>query len=549
MNNQRDYNYYEAHEADVTLEEITSCERNKRILRWLRGGRDKDMDISFPYQIRLYLGNINGSCFIDFALSECNDLGWLGYFIGKSKRHFQLSIIGSPETQGGEQRIIHALCDGITRNQSICKISLSNLSNDGFVTIARVLGNLTQLKRLAVSNCVDNDNTLVTLLESGVKLKKLSLHNGVATFAHGLRSIGSSLEELDLSGNNVGNDGLLVLAAALADCTSIKTLYLYDNDLSMAAAGLGALSGWLQTSGIQLQALNLYRCGINDEGLQALIEGAVNHCSYLNLASNRRITASGLRFLSTALQSERCYVENLDITDTAIDDDAAELFARALVGNRTLRSLYLAGGEDEEYDMPITPAGWSAFSIALCDTSSVNNTYLSHHTISELWNIYIDDEDEPQNLTRYLRLNQRYPQHAAKCKILMSHAHLDMTPLLKWELKFLPLAVNWFERAKPCTALSFGQNRILEESDEVFESRILTALYDFVRGAPKKVLERRDELTLVAAYDDKIALVELEKKRLHDEVEKLRREIVQLDKGNMRLRGIVESVKKTVDSY
>ena len=169
-NHQRDYNYYEANADVVRLEEITSCERNRRILRWLRDGHHERL-ISI---INLHLGSTNED-YYKFSLSKCNDLGWLGYFIGKSEGYLeQLSIIGSPEGQGGEQ-LIHAL-HGISRNQSICKIFLSNLNNDEFAAIARILGNMTQLKRLSVENCVDNDDTLVTLLESGVKLRELSLY-------------------------------------------------------------------------------------------------------------------------------------------------------------------------------------------------------------------------------------------------------------------------------------------------------------------------------------------------------------------------------------
>ena len=131
----------------------------------------------------------------------------------------------------------------------------------------------------------------------------------------------------------------------------------------------------------------------------------------------------------------------------------------------------------------------------------------------------------------------------------MSHAHLDMTPLLKWELKFLPLAVGWFERAKPCLTLSIddGETSILEESYADFESRRLSALYEFVSEYPKKVLERRGELTLVAAYDDKIAMVEFANKKLREDMKKREREVTQLHEENKRMKGILESVRNTVN--
>ncbi len=116
-----------------------------------------------------------------------------------------------------------------------------------------------------------------------------------------------------------------------------------------------------------------------------------------------------------------------------------------------------------------------------------------------------------------------------------------MAPLLQWELKCLPLALSWFERAKPCTTLSIckanpeSTRRILEESDDEFESRVLTALYEFVHGLWGKVLERRDHLILVATYDDKIARLEEGNKRLREDLEQRDRKIAQLEEDNKRL--------------
>lgn len=92
-----------------------------------------------------------------------------------------------------------------------------------------------------------------------------------------------------------------------------------------------------------------------------------------------------------------------------------------------------------------------------------------------------------------------------------------------------------------------NRRRILEESDEELESRVLTALYEFVRGVPKKVMERRDQLILVAAYDDKIARLEEENERLHEDVEQRDRKIAQLEEDNKRLRGVVKSARRALD--
>jgi len=292
--------------------------------------------------------------------------------------------------------------------------------------------------------------------------------------------------------------------------------------------------------------------------------GAAKHCKDLQLSGNHSITALGLRHLSTSLQSVSCRLENLYLSSMDIRDDGAEVLARGLNGNKVLQCLHLREGEE---DIAITRAGWSAFSAVLCDTSSVNNTYLSNHTVQELWCDWDDDDDEDEDIdpisdidediVLYLQLNKEQPQYAARCKILMNHTHLDMVPFLRWDLKCLPLAVGWFERAKPCTTLSIYEydsefsRQVLDESEKLFQSRILTALFEFVRGVPKKVLERRDELTLMAAYDDKIAMVEEENKRLRKDNKRLLGNVEERDEKiaqkNKRLRSILESVRKSLD--
>ena len=472
MNNQRDYSYYEAHAADVCLDEITSSDENKRILQLLRDGDIHSMSIG------------GSSYWRNVAISEGDDLGWLGYFIGRSESLQELEVVGFPEDVEKEQRTIHALSDGIARNRSIQNVTVERLSNDGFDAITRSLINLTQLEALTVGISYYRDNNppnplnvsvaLGNLLESGVRLKILSLDRisrnnigdaGVVALTRGLRCIGSSLTVLNLCDGSIGSEGLSTLVVALANCTCLERLDLSQNNFSMAAAGLSSLSDWLQTADVTLNKLLLMFCEINDGGLEALTQGAVNNCKEMNLDGNVDIGASGWRFLSTSLQSESCCLERLFLTYTGIGDDEAEILARGLVGNKKLKYLHMFG-EDEEH-VSITPTVWSAFVEALCNISTVDNTYLSNHTIVELWEGEWDEDireglDDEHPMMLYLQLNEEHPQHAARCKILMNHNHLDMAPLLQWELKCLPLAIDWFERAKPCTTLSInGDNEPL----------------------------------------------------------------------------------------
>ena len=212
----------------------------------------------------------------------------------------------------------------------------------------------------------------------------------------------------------------------------------------------------------------------------------------------------------------------------------------------------------------IQQGGWP--SPKHCVILPVSTTYLSNHTICKFRVVGRENEDAillPQNISRYLRLHQQHPQYAARCKILMKHPHLHMQPFLHWGLMFLPLTVDWFERSKPCTTLtieeanSASRRRVLEESCEGFESRELTAMYEFVRGMPMEVMKSRQGLAVATAYDEKIARIEEENKirdeRYREALEQrdrknlqLEEEIARLKGENERLSGIVEVARKSV---
>eukprot|EP00984_Skeletonema_dohrnii_P024062 scaffold13178_cov84-Skeletonema_dohrnii-CCMP3373.AAC.4 len=565
---QRYYHYYEAKEATINLGEIASCEGNAKILQRLRDG-DENLSSIILSRICWFVEPYR------FCIKKANEdeVGWLGYFIGKSGYLLKLSIDYLPQGEGGKQQT-RALVEGIARNQSIRTLYVDDeegLSDDDFsVLCAGILINLSHLEVLDLrrSNylCCSALGTALRL-RSGttVKLKDLRLSGnigdiGVASLGNGFSRIAPFLKTLDLRCNSIGNDGLMALVRALANCTGLEILDLSENDFSLAAAGLGSLSHWLQRKQMILKELHLNTCGINDDGLQALAEGVANHCEELNLSYNDSITAIGLIHLSHILQSESCRLQRLSLNGMNFGDDGAEALAGGLAGNQSLRCLYF---DNVDTNLPMTPIGWSAFSTVLCDTYSINNTYLSNHTIELCWDddYYDVDEDEDIDESRVLvfsRLNKQHPQYAARCKILMSHPHLDMKPFLRWDLKFLHLAVAWFERAKPCPTLTIQTNsfnrrnsrrrlarRVLEESDEVYQSRVLTAMYEFVRELPMNVLESREALIL-EAWIDQITMAAEEIKRLREDVEQRDGKIARLEEENKRLgKIIIESAKRS----
>jgi hypothetical protein len=162
-------------------------------------------------------------------------------------------------------------------------------------------------------------------------------------------------------------------------------------------------------------------------------------------------------------------LKELWLRDINFGDEGAAALANGLIGNASLIGL--------RFDLSgITARGWAAFSKLLCDTASVNNTYLSNHTLERIGGFF--HPNTPSDIVEYLKLNNLQNCAAAICKILVCHLDIDVEPLFQWKLKCLPLVVRWLENARS----HLGN---VNESTLVFQCRQLSALYKFVRGMPQ----------------------------------------------------------------
>eukprot|EP00984_Skeletonema_dohrnii_P010872 scaffold4275_cov89-Skeletonema_dohrnii-CCMP3373.AAC.1 len=107
---QRDDHYYVVNAATINLDEIASCEGNAKILQRLRDG-DENLS-SITLSRKWWDPNPNP---FSIKTGKEDEVGWLGYFIGKSLCLQKLSIHYMPK----EEQQTYALVEGIARNQSI----------------------------------------------------------------------------------------------------------------------------------------------------------------------------------------------------------------------------------------------------------------------------------------------------------------------------------------------------------------------------------------------------------------------------------------------
>ena len=364
--------------------------------------------------------------------------------------------------------------------------------------------NLTSLD-LEGNQMKDGSRSLSTLFQSdNCRLERLGLgqmdigDDGMTILATGLASL-PSLRRLILRDNSIGDQGLQALVGALAGSgCNIEVLDLSVNDLMESVSGMRMLTGNELTESVSgmralgtlvrrstsMQSLSLSDNFLTDEGLQSFVESMANCCNLVNLylSRNNSITGNGLASLSSLFQAERCSLCTLVVGGINIGDDGAAALANGLIWNKSLNTLRFNVSS-------ITARGWAAFARLLCDTSSVNDTYLSNHTLEEIWDYArgIPCTPQDEDILQYLKWNKSLKQAAAICKILHSHPDIDIKPLFEFNLKCLPLVVAWLEKAMPYLRNMNTPNTY--ESTEYFQCRQLSAVYKFIRGMPLLVVD------------------------------------------------------------
>ncbi|XP_043086448.1 NACHT, LRR and PYD domains-containing protein 3-like isoform X2 [Puntigrus tetrazona] len=190
-----------------------------------------------------------------------------------------------------------------------------------------------------------------------------------------LRSNASHLKELDLTGNKIGDFGVIRLCAGLEDphC-NLEKLRLYDcgvteegcaalalalrsnpshlRHLSLSGNKLGnslyLLSEVLQNPDCKLEILWLRDCGVTDEGCAALataLGSNPSHLRQLNLSENE-IGDLGVKLLCAGLEDPHCKLEKLRLHDCGVTDEGCSALTSALRSNPShLEELSLSGNK------------------------------------------------------------------------------------------------------------------------------------------------------------------------------------------------------------
>jgi len=388
------------------------------------------------------------------------DMGWLGYFSGKNDQLKELCFKHFTLPSGiSIAEVLEPFFKGVINNKSIHTLNFDGMDLlDGrvFTLMDPFLKSNTNLDVFHIENCL--------LAAEGSRLLALAI--GSCT----------NLREISIISTDISDEGLVDIITSLSMHPHLHYLDLDGNQLQ--TNGCKALSTLLKCSVTKLETLDLCRNEINDEGIDALVP-ALKSCYHLKslvLNTNQSITSRGWQQLATILETPNSSLTDLPMMGNLknnTDDETLAIFARSLITNHTMKRLSFSG---------LTPSKQGIFSKLICDTSSVNATFLSNHTLSNLG--YIPNMSNRDPMQILLDLNHRKnKEEVAIIKILQHHNDFDMTPFFEWEFKVLPLMIDWFTRASSITIMPVGNWHIRRVE--------LSSIYQFVRGMPLLYVETR----------------------------------------------------------
>ena len=148
----------------------------------------------------------------------------------------------------------------------------TDLQNGGDRVIADTLRCCRNLHKVTVNNCNIADAQLLPIVDAmrGHMLMDLNFvgnnigNVGCGALATLLIDPNCNLHKLDLWGNNIADEGAIIIANSLVNNTKIQELDLYDNNI--ANAGCDAIASLLTDPNCNLRTLNLGRNAITTEG-------------------------------------------------------------------------------------------------------------------------------------------------------------------------------------------------------------------------------------------------------------------------------------------
>ncbi|KAM9772479.1 NACHT, LRR and PYD domains-containing protein 12-like isoform 2-T2 [Syngnathus typhle] len=255
-----------------------------------------------------------------------------------------------------------ALASVLSSPGSLRKLDLTwnDLCDDGLEALAAGLANpQCALQVLDLWDCELSKKSceaLASVLSSPGSLRELDLgHNdlgddGLEALAAGLAKPQCALQVLGLDHCKLSKKSCEALASVLRSPCSLRELDLSANDLG--DDGMEALAAGLAKPQCTLQVLGLKKCKLSKKSCEALASVLSSPCSLRELdLSGNILRDDGLEALAAELAKPQCALQVLGLKKCNLSQKSCEALAKALRSNPShLQELNLVDNDIEEED-------------------------------------------------------------------------------------------------------------------------------------------------------------------------------------------------------
>ena len=484
--------YNDALAATASIENITEDEVHRETLRLLR---DDDSRLSHLTLCGTFCGAelcTYADSTGDYSPGSSEELGWLGLYAKKSTHLEKFGMYGRDIFKSCSKQSVDRFFEDLRKCNHFREINFVDVDLAEFIeTLGPKNGNITHwnledcilgvpganylsnafqtmksLKELYIHYDDDIDHGVdddimagcIPSLAGCTAMRKLNLCNlGLSTNCCAALSAVfprmTNLHELNFNENSIDYDCVEDLVRGLAECEDLHSLSfsgnaISDNGLAMLIRGLPA---------------SVHSIDLSDNGVTLARQLPLLRFKNLELWGNA-LSSGGPGVIAMSLANPECQLELLDLLWAGIiEDDGAATLAESLRSNERLTTMWFEVSN-------ITETGWNAFSYLVYDTTSIDATYNSNHTLQNLGDASLNS----QHVQMLLELNSDEDKcRVAANKILRAHRHLDMRPFFSVELNLLPCVITWLER--------FAETRL---------DLKLSSMFEFVRAMPMNVVER-----------------------------------------------------------
>ncbi|XP_072893822.1 ribonuclease inhibitor-like [Hemitrygon akajei] len=191
-----------------------------------------------------------------------------------------------------------------------------------------------------LASALSTNTSLTELKLSANKLGDL----GVKLMSAALRNLECKIQKLELERVGLTDSGAEDLASALSTNPSLTELNLSDNKLG--DSGVKLVSAALRIPECTIQTLGLERVGLTDSGAKDLASALSTNTSLTELKlSANKLGDLGVKLMSAALRNLECKIQKLELERVGLTDSGAEDLASALSTNPSLTELNLGANK------------------------------------------------------------------------------------------------------------------------------------------------------------------------------------------------------------